>query len=1002
MASNKELATGNASRTPDMVLDCLSCRKRIEYSGDRPSFCPYCGISLSQVSSSAATCPDATTPYVPAPSEATKSQSEVTAGTAEDAPAEIGGYRLIRRLGAGGMGAVYEGVAENSDQHVAVKLLLTRGHADAATLERFRQEGRLASLIAHPNCVFVLRADEEAGRPYIVMELMSGETLRDEVKRRGPLPIDEAIRKTLDIIDGLIEAHRLNILHRDVKPSNCFLVPNGHVKIGDFGLSKSLVSDNNLTQTGAFLGTVLYAAPEQIRGDALDFTADVYAVCGTLYFMLTGQAPFQHENPAIVIAKVLSEAPPDVKTLRPDLSRRLQKIVMRGLERHREKRWQSMEELRDALAENLSQPLNRGSLGARLAAFVIDLVVMSPILLLETYLEQHFKRPFWMYGLAATWLYYAILETRYGASIGKMAMRLRVCDARTGARASFGYVALRTTIWLSIVEFGDLAFPLLGYLLLLVTMRRANGYRGLHEFASRTRVVQRPWPAPDRRITPKREMPVVLEPLEKFPALPPQIGGYRSRGVLTHGAGAFVLLVDDPVLGREVLLWVRPASEHGPSEARRTLGRPTRMRWLTSGETDGWSWDAFLAPTGFPFSTISTPAQPLGWAETHIILEQLTDELSAGNQDGTLLEPINLDQITVRTDGHIQIRDQFIRVEPIERITPNHEIELLRDVAHFALEGRVHHKSTRPHAIRAPLPAYASELLGRLVGVKEPFHGLEDFRTGLADIRGKPTETTSQIRLVHLALQALLLAPFVVLFLGFAALFNGLYVANVQHQITVRTETIDELTNYPAAYFPTSPHLADPTTREKTIAQLATERETFVNRRDHIQPGLNAAERWLVRLNERWMEQSTTRMASVHAELEPGGRIDVGEDDPAFVWAVAYMIAMLTVVGLWIGWAFVTCGGLTLPLVGLTLIRPSGRRAARWRAGLRALVVWTPWVGLLALCVSIKSLAPQWLLLHNAIWWASLGYLVGAFIHGIARPSRALHDRIAGVLVVPR
>jgi serine/threonine protein kinase len=169
------------------------------------------------------------------------------------------------------MGAVYEAEAPDTGSRVAVKLLSTRLAASPTSVERFRQEGRLASQLAHPRCVFVLAADTDAGRPYIVMELMPGRTLKDVVDERGPLPPDQAVAHILDVVDGLAEAHRLGVLHRDVKPSNCFLTADGRVKVGDFGLSKSLATsaDRHLTQTGAFLGTVLFASPEQLRGDGV-------------------------------------------------------------------------------------------------------------------------------------------------------------------------------------------------------------------------------------------------------------------------------------------------------------------------------------------------------------------------------------------------------------------------------------------------------------------------------------------------------------------------------------------------------------------------------------------------------------------------------------------------------------------------------------------------------------------------------------------------------------
>src|SRR5262249_11197162 len=144
-------------------------------------------------------------------------------------PERVGGYRLLRQLGGGGMGSVHEAEQEGTGQRVAVKLIRPEFANAPEAVERFRREGRLASTIVHPRCVFVLAADEEEGRPYIVMELMPGSTLQDLIRERGPLPTAEAIRLILDIIEGLEEAHRLGVVHRDVKPSNCFIDADGRV-----------------------------------------------------------------------------------------------------------------------------------------------------------------------------------------------------------------------------------------------------------------------------------------------------------------------------------------------------------------------------------------------------------------------------------------------------------------------------------------------------------------------------------------------------------------------------------------------------------------------------------------------------------------------------------------------------------------------------------------------------------------------------------------------------
>src|SRR5436190_2927255 len=193
-----------------MQVECRDCGRSLEFSGARPSFCGYCGKPLP-----------ASTQQLTAPHDhdaaATRPESS-PAGSTDSAPPEVRGYRLLGLLGRGGMGSVYRAEDASSGRQVAIKLISPDFAGSDTAVERFRQEGRLASMIAHPRCVFVFAADEEDGRPYIVMELMPGDTLQDVVERRGPLPPEEAVARTLDVIEGLQEAHRLGVIHRDVKP----------------------------------------------------------------------------------------------------------------------------------------------------------------------------------------------------------------------------------------------------------------------------------------------------------------------------------------------------------------------------------------------------------------------------------------------------------------------------------------------------------------------------------------------------------------------------------------------------------------------------------------------------------------------------------------------------------------------------------------------------------------------------------------------------------------
>jgi eukaryotic-like serine/threonine-protein kinase len=290
-----------------MQISCPQCGKTLPETAEPPRFCAFCGERLRGSTEVSPVALNTTTAYVAPPPQADP----------DPMPPQLGGYKLLRLLGTGGMGRVYEAEPPGGGSRVALKLLSNRLQANPTSVERFRQEGRLAAQIVHPRCVFVMAADADGGQPYIAMELMTGETLKDLVDRKGPLPAAEAIRLILDAIDGLMEAHRIGVIHRDVKPSNCFLLADGRVKIGDFGLSKSLGSTNQLTQSGAFLGTVLYASPEQIRGQPVDFATDVYSVSATLYFLLTGQPPFYHENVTAALAKIISEDAPPIRTLNP-------------------------------------------------------------------------------------------------------------------------------------------------------------------------------------------------------------------------------------------------------------------------------------------------------------------------------------------------------------------------------------------------------------------------------------------------------------------------------------------------------------------------------------------------------------------------------------------------------------------------------------------------------------------------------------------------------------
>jgi hypothetical protein len=607
-------------------------------------------------------------------------------GAPPPVPASVGGYRLVRPLGGGGMGTVYEAEEVASGRRVALKFLAPELADAPEAIARFRAEGRLAGAIVHPRCVFVLAADEEAGRPYIVMELMPGDTLADLVKRQGPLPPGQAVACILDVLDGLLEAHRAGVIHRDVKPSNCFLTTDGRVKVGDFGLAKSLARSAHLTRTGTFLGTPLYASPEQIKGQAVDRRTDVYSVAATLYYLLAGKAPFEGGDALAVIAQVVSDAPPPLRGLRPDVPAGLERVVLRGLERDRDRRPQTLEELRAALLPFSPERASAGTPGWRLAAHQLDgflftllgtdLGLFALLALWDSEEGEPGRKQALFLVWNALWIgMFTLLEGLWGWSPAKLLLGLRVWTVSGSEPPGISWALVRTVVHFVIVylagsvlvwiSYGDpeaawlgflnLFTVILGGLLLLSTMRARNGYRGPHDFLSGTRVVRLPPPEAEDilPVGPERQPACIARPAEA----PERLGPFTVQGALRWSPSQKILIGTDDALGRSVWIELRPADDAGLPPARRDLHRPTRLRWLGGGIHERWQWDAFPAPAGVPAADLVAAGRRLGWHQARPLLEQLADELAAASADGTLPPTLTLEQVWVRPGGQVLLLD---------------------------------------------------------------------------------------------------------------------------------------------------------------------------------------------------------------------------------------------------------------------------------------------------------------------------------------------------------
>jgi eukaryotic-like serine/threonine-protein kinase len=260
----------------------------------------------------------------------------------------FGPYEIAGWLGAGGMGEVYRARDVRLERHVAIKIVPERLVADITRLDRFEQEARAAGQLNHPNVTTVYDSGVHAGMPYIVSELLEGESLASRLEA-GPLPLEKAIEYAGQIAEGLAAAHDRSILHRDLKPDNLFVTTDGRIKILDFGIAKLLqandegVTPRRETEAGMILGTVSYMSPEQVRGDPLDARSDIFSVGIILREMLTGRHPFHRETSADTMAAILKEEPSG--GLPASVPPALERIVSRCLEKSREARFQSARDL---------------------------------------------------------------------------------------------------------------------------------------------------------------------------------------------------------------------------------------------------------------------------------------------------------------------------------------------------------------------------------------------------------------------------------------------------------------------------------------------------------------------------------------------------------------------------------------------------------------------------------------------------------------------------------
>src|SRR5436305_5433703 len=270
--------------------------------------------------------------------------AEVTDGTLVD-----GRYRIERRLGSGGMADVYCAYDHQLGRQIALKVLHRRFARDGACVGRFRREASAAAGLQHPNVVGVFDRGEYDGTYYIAMEYLTGKTLKDVIREEAPLPQLRAIDYAIQILQAASFAHRRGVVHRDIKPHNAIVGGDGRLKVTDFGIARAGASE--MTETGSIMGTAQYLSPEQAQGQRVGAQSDLYSIGVVLFEMLTGRVPFTGESAVSIALKHVSEEPPPLRALRPDIHPRLEQAVGRALLKDPAQRYASADEFIAALEQ---------------------------------------------------------------------------------------------------------------------------------------------------------------------------------------------------------------------------------------------------------------------------------------------------------------------------------------------------------------------------------------------------------------------------------------------------------------------------------------------------------------------------------------------------------------------------------------------------------------------------------------------------------------------------
>ena len=945
----------------------------------------------------------------------------------------FGHYEIGRLLGQGGMGHVWEAADLATGRHVALKTVrpTLRSAADRA---RFLQEGRLAASVNHPNVVYVFGTEEIEGIPTIAMELLPGGTLKDRVKERGPVPPAAAVDAILQVIAGLEAMHAVGVLHRDVKPSNCFVDADGTVKVGDFGLSISTLARDvsQLTTSGVIRGTPQFAAPEQLKGDLLDVRADIYGVGATLFYLLTGQPPFDDTNLLALVTRIATEAPRSPRALVPSLPRGLAAIVLRCLARDRTQRPANYTMLSDELQPFSSAAGLPAPIGLRVLAGIIDdmlLGVTSSLLGLRVSWQHGVGASTTALALFVSWAtiiaYYTILEGVWGASIGKRLVGLRVAltssrppgVSRAAGRSLifgtllFGGPAIRVLMVPSLLTVAFSALISGAQALLFSTARRSNGFAAAHDLWTGTRVVHR---------VKEARRPVLVaaaEPAIRAAAPPRRMGPFDVIGTLGATDAGSLLLGFDPRLRRRVWLHELPAETAKVAPLIRDLNRPGRLRWLGDRRTSTESWDAYEALDGRSLVTLLDRPQP--WRVVRVWLADLAQEIDGALKDESLGR-LSLDRVWITREGRAKLLDfrapgapdisAKVSSEPVTSAQT-----FLSDVATCALSGRLRDLKERTETDRRPrhtLPVSACALLDALD--RGQVGNWAEVVEGTRALMKRADRVQRGRRAATLALCAAW---------ALSGLLTGAAQTSMRRFVMGdRFTEVQELSDALSALTANTGRAFDRAAAETYIAgrfgPTLTDAQLWTSALGFLPRHRQLIERIVTEHPRVSPEEMAAATAVFGPFLERQASMRRSRQSMS-TWLTAWSLFALVfqtmaVIGIGMAWLF--RGGLVLRAFGVEVVTRIGTPASRLRTLWRGLLAWSPVIIAAVLLVPNQTLLPfremvvlrfpnQTLLPREVAFvigvCAAVIFVVGA-VWALVYPERGLQDRIAGTYLVPR